>query len=95
MLDTVAGTVGKRVAHRKACPPPTSRFTGRGDILLKLEEYFPDQTSTVKEEQCIFVLYGLGGAGKTQIALTFIERFYQRCGSLSEVYYVWTNPLYV
>jgi hypothetical protein len=83
MVDTVGtGTVGqvldKHGAHSKACPPPTRRFIGRVDILLQLEEYFfPDQGSTAKEEQLIFVLYGLGGAGKTQIALTFIDKFYQ------------------
>jgi hypothetical protein len=69
---------GKPGAHRKACRPPTSRFTGRVDILSQLEGYFfPDQTSIAEKEQHIFVLYGLGGAGKTQIALTFIKRFEQ------------------
>jgi hypothetical protein len=84
MADTVGtGPVGhvsdKHGAHSKACPPPTRRFIGRVDILLQLEEYFfPGQASTAKEEQHIFVLYGLGGAGKTQIALTFIDKFYQQ-----------------
>jgi hypothetical protein len=56
---------------------PTSVFTGREDILKQLDGYFslegPD-----KEKQHIFVLYGLGGAGKTQIALKFVDMFYNR-----------------
>jgi NB-ARC domain len=74
---------GKPGAHRKACRLPTSRFTGRVDILSQLEGYFfPDQTSIAEKEQRIFVLYGLGGAGKTQIALTFIKKFDQWWGRL-------------
>jgi hypothetical protein len=80
MVDTVGTStidqmLGKHGAHRKACPPPTSRFTGQVDILLQLEEYFFPTQTTVKEQH-IFVLYGVGGAGKTQIALAFIEKFY-------------------
>jgi Cdc6-like AAA superfamily ATPase len=56
---------------------PSSVFTGREDILSQLDSYFslegPD-----KEKQHIFVLYGLGGAGKTQIALKFVDKFYER-----------------
>jgi hypothetical protein len=82
------GPVGQpSVKHRvprNTCPPPTSRFTGRSDILMQLEGYFfPDQPSTAEVKQRIYVLYGLGGSGKTQIALKFIHKFYQWCASLS------------
>jgi hypothetical protein len=60
-----------------AVSQPTSVFTGREDILKHLDGYFsldgPD-----KEKQHIFVLYGLGGAGKTQIALKFVDMFSNR-----------------
>jgi hypothetical protein len=88
MIDTVGvSTVGqlsvKQGVRRNTCPPPTSRFIGRADILMQLEGYFFPQPSTAEVKQRIYVLYGLGGTGKTQIALTFINKFYQRWGSLS------------
>ncbi|KAJ7764178.1 hypothetical protein DFH07DRAFT_812156 [Mycena maculata] len=51
------------------CPPPSRIFYGRTAILDKMEEYFNQDLGN----QHIFLLYGLGGAGKTQIALKFIE----------------------
>jgi hypothetical protein len=66
---------------------PTSVFTGREDILNQLDDYFslegPD-----KDKQHIFVLYGLGGAGKTQIALKFVDMFCNRyCGCIKTFYF--------
>ncbi|KAJ7446588.1 hypothetical protein FB451DRAFT_1188678 [Mycena latifolia] len=51
------------------CPPPTRIFQGRQTILEKIHEYFIQK----QPKQEIFLLHGLGGAGKTQIALKFIE----------------------
>ena len=53
----------------KRCPRSLHAFTGRQDILAQMREYFFNDS----QNQHIFVLYGLGGAGKTQIALKFIE----------------------
>jgi len=39
------------------------------DILDKMGSYFNSESTS----QRIFVLYGLGGAGKSQIAFKFIE----------------------
>jgi hypothetical protein len=59
----------------KACPPPTTVFTGRTNILSQLDQYFcPSPTSFDLGKQCVFVLYGLGGAGKSQIAFKFVEK---------------------
>ncbi|KDQ50310.1 hypothetical protein JAAARDRAFT_186325 [Jaapia argillacea MUCL 33604] len=56
------------------CPLPTPTFTGREDILLELHTFFGPSLSSVKcHKQRIFVLHGLGGVGKTQIALKFVE----------------------
>ena len=52
----------------KCCPPPTSVFTGRRDILDQIHACFSDVG-----KRCVVVLYGLGGAGKSQIAFKFIE----------------------
>ncbi|KAJ7115189.1 hypothetical protein C8R44DRAFT_709653 [Mycena epipterygia] len=51
------------------CPPPTRIFHGRQPILQQMHEYFTQNTG----KQGISMLHGLGGAGKTQIALKFIE----------------------
>ncbi|KAJ6547806.1 hypothetical protein DFH09DRAFT_1087554 [Mycena vulgaris] len=51
------------------CPPPSRIFHGRRNILDKMHQFF---TQDLKNQH-IFLLYGLGGAGKTQISLRFIE----------------------
>ncbi|KAJ7438761.1 hypothetical protein FB451DRAFT_158421 [Mycena latifolia] len=57
-------------AYLKICPSPNIHFTGREDILHKMSEYF----STSIGRQHIFVLHGLGGSGKSQIAFKFVEQ---------------------
>ena len=64
----VLGLAGER-PKLKHCPPAVQRFTGRYDILAQMRECFSNDS----RNQRIFVLYGLGGAGKTQIALKFVE----------------------
>ncbi|KAJ7714251.1 hypothetical protein B0H16DRAFT_525160 [Mycena metata] len=51
------------------CPRPSRIFQGRQAMLDKMHQFF----NTDSGNQHIYVLYGLGGAGKTQIALKFIE----------------------
>ncbi|KAJ6471989.1 hypothetical protein C8R45DRAFT_1164663 [Mycena sanguinolenta] len=53
------------------CPPPSRIFHGRRTILEAMHQFFAQDTG----KQKIFVLFGLGGAGKTQIALKFIEEW--------------------
>ena len=57
------------VPERKLCPPPVASFIGRKDILDKMRSYFDAESTS----QRIFVLHGLGGAGKSQLAFKFIE----------------------
>ncbi|KAF8600373.1 FabD/lysophospholipase-like protein [Ceratobasidium sp. AG-I] len=52
------------------CPPPSQTFTGREDILERMRGYFFDESTTGRR---LFVLCGLGGAGKTQLALKFVD----------------------
>ena len=74
-LDHLSGPPGKapRPAGQrpqlKRCPPSVRTFTGRNDILAQMRECF----FTDSRNQRMFLLYGLGGAGKTQIALKFVE----------------------
>ncbi|KAJ7734809.1 hypothetical protein B0H16DRAFT_1695761 [Mycena metata] len=51
------------------CPPPSRMFQGRQAILTKMHQFFAVNPG----KQRIYVLHGLGGAGKTQIALKFIQ----------------------
>ncbi|KAJ6459265.1 hypothetical protein C8R45DRAFT_942293 [Mycena sanguinolenta] len=51
------------------CPPASRIFHGRRTILNAMHHFFAQDSP----KQKIYVLYGLGGAGKTQTALKFIE----------------------
>ncbi|KAF8594217.1 FabD lysophospholipase-like protein, partial [Ceratobasidium sp. AG-I] len=62
-LEPTASRVGRY-------PPPSRAFIGREDILNQMDSYF---SGTGSLERRLFVLYGLGGAGKTQLALKFIQ----------------------
>jgi hypothetical protein len=53
--------------------PSSSRiFTGRADYLEKLRQYFSVLTGEPRERKQ-FLLYGMGGAGKSQICMKFAE----------------------
>ena len=52
-------------------PPSSCLFTGREDDLGKLRQYFGQRDHPSPRRQ--FLLYGIGGGGKTQIALKFVE----------------------
>jgi len=60
----------KRPRRLKTCPAPSRYFIGREDELKQMADYFENG----KREQHIFVLHGLGGGGKTQTALKFVDR---------------------
>jgi len=65
---------------------PTPVFTGRETILSQLDKCFNSmKTSVGLKKQHKFVLYGLGGSGKTQIALKFLQD-YGNC--FSQIYFV-------
>ncbi|KAJ7073170.1 P-loop containing nucleoside triphosphate hydrolase protein, partial [Mycena amicta] len=51
------------------CPLPTKFFQGREGILSQLNTWFQPME---QKDQIVVLLYGLGGVGKTQIALKFI-----------------------
>ncbi|KAJ7712823.1 P-loop containing nucleoside triphosphate hydrolase protein [Mycena metata] len=67
------------------CPPPSRIFCGRQDILNNMHQFFSD-TGT----QHIYVLHGLGGAGKTQIALKFIKESSSR---FSVIFFIDTSTI--
>ena len=56
-------------------PLPTEIFSGREKDLKQMKESFNfPYTSTELRKQRRFVLYGIGGIGKTQLALRFIDQ---------------------
>ena len=69
-------TAGNRTTSDAAIPvkPNSSiRFTGRTNILAKLKEHFTAESNDKLHRRKFFLLYGMGGIGKTQICLRFIE----------------------
>jgi hypothetical protein len=60
----------------QAMPRLTTMFTGRKDILERLARFLdPTKPSVILKTQRVFVLYGLGGGGKTQIMAKFVIEF--------------------
>ncbi|KAJ6548005.1 hypothetical protein DFH09DRAFT_1281722 [Mycena vulgaris] len=66
------------------CPPPSRIFHGRQNILDKMHKFFEQDL----EKQHIYLLHGLGGAGKTQIGLKFIEGL---SGRFSDIFLIDTS----
>ena len=54
-------------------PNPSTRFTGRTEVIAKLKSHFFIDTSDAVQKRKLFLLYGMGGIGKTQICLKFVE----------------------
>ncbi|KAH7869828.1 P-loop containing nucleoside triphosphate hydrolase protein, partial [Lentinula edodes] len=74
------------------CPTSTSKFTGREDILATLDLFFNSSLpNNSRGTQKCFLLYGLGGAGKTQVALEFQRRFKER---FTKIYFITANTEY-
>ncbi|KAJ4492511.1 P-loop containing nucleoside triphosphate hydrolase protein, partial [Lentinula lateritia] len=70
------------------CPRSTLAFTGRNEILESLEKFF--LSTTVPTNQKVFLLYGLGGVGKTQTALKFKQRLSSK-KRLTKIYFIKAN----
>ena len=54
-------------------PNPSNRFTGRTEVVAKLKRHFFGKTNDAVKKRKFFLLYGMGGIGKTQICLKFLE----------------------
>ncbi|KAF8195140.1 hypothetical protein K438DRAFT_1826906 [Mycena galopus ATCC 62051] len=67
------------------CAPPSRIFQGRRAILDKMHHFFKSNNGI----QNIYVLHGLGGAGKTQIALKFI----QESSCFSNIFFIDTSTV--
>ena len=63
-------------------PNPSTRFTGRTEVIAKLKSHFFTNTNDAVHERKFFLLYGTGGIGKTQICLKFVEEMSDRWASI-------------
>ena len=59
-------------------PNPSARFTGRREAIAKLKAHFFTNPGDVVQKRKVFLLYGMGGIGKTQICLKFVEEKSER-----------------
>ena len=53
-------------------PNPSNRFTGCTEVIAELKRYFFSTNDSAHKRKS-FLLYGMGGIGKTQICLKFVE----------------------
>ena len=59
-------------------PNPSTRFTGCTEVIAKLMSHFFIDTNDAVQKRKLFLLYGMGGIGKTQICLKFVEEMSDR-----------------
>ena len=59
-------------------PNSSVRFTGRDDVLALLKNHFRPRDNRQPTARRTFLLHGMGGIGKTQICLKFIEDTFDR-----------------
>ena len=53
-------------------PNPSNRFIGRIEVIAKLKRHFSNADGSARKRK-VFLLHGMGGIGKTQICLKFVE----------------------
>jgi replication-associated recombination protein RarA len=63
----------------KPRPSLVKNFVGRGDVLEAMYRTHLTHRPTNSKEAAVSILYGLGGAGKTQTALRFALEFEEKC----------------
>ncbi|RDB16830.1 Kinesin light chain [Hypsizygus marmoreus] len=86
IINAPSVSVAKIEVSLEHISSPTPFFVGREDILAALDQCFSSsETSVGLKLQRRYVLYGLGGAGKTQIALKFVQQFSDR---FSETHFI-------
>ncbi|KAG9079511.1 hypothetical protein FS749_008462, partial [Ceratobasidium sp. UAMH 11750] len=84
-VERLAGSIPANVAANytlKKCPPPSPAFVGRKEPLSQMHDYFFSSNST---GQLLFVLHGLAGSGKSQLAHKFVDLYKKR---FAEVIYI-------
>jgi hypothetical protein len=75
------------VGRRAVSLPPRRRLAGREELLIGLREAFPGPTSAERTGPDVLVLHGLGGVGKSSVALEYAHRHWAT-GDYSLVWWV-------
>jgi hypothetical protein len=75
-------SANERLPEQWNVPPKNNNFIGRRKLLEKIEDHFSLKTNTAVLTAC----HGLGGIGKTQVALEFVWRHYKKYNGV-----VWFN----
>jgi hypothetical protein len=71
-LDDIPKNISSLKIEYKPRTHSSANFTGRRDYLAKLRDYFSVKPGEPLRRKS-FLLYGMGGIGKTQICLKFTE----------------------
>ncbi len=72
----------ERLPEQWNVPPKNINFIGRRKLLKQIEDYFSEKTTPAVLTAC----HGLGGIGKTQVALEFVWQHYKKYNGV-----VWFN----
>jgi hypothetical protein len=72
----------ERLPEQWNVPPKNSNFIGRSKLLKQIEDHFSQKTNPAVLTAC----HGLGGIGKTQVALEFVWQHYKKYNGV-----VWFN----
>ncbi|KIJ97514.1 hypothetical protein K443DRAFT_105567, partial [Laccaria amethystina LaAM-08-1] len=62
-------------------PNPSTRFTGRTEVITKLKRHFSNANDSAQKRK-FFLLHGMGGIGKTQICLKFVEEMFDHFSTI-------------
>ena len=71
-IPKIPETISLPKIEYKPRAPSSTNFTGRRDYLMKLRTFFEPESNEPHRRKS-FLLYGMGGIGKTQICLKFTE----------------------
>jgi hypothetical protein len=71
-ISKIPNTIPLPKTEYKPMTPSSANFTGRTNYLAKLKAYFSVEPGEPLRRKS-FLLYGMGGIGKTQICLKFTE----------------------
>ncbi|KIL63232.1 hypothetical protein M378DRAFT_80078, partial [Amanita muscaria Koide BX008] len=72
MTSNASASTSDQIPPLPSLKPPSTFFTGRDTYLRALQDHFSPETDCERKR---FLLYGMGGIGKTQICLKFIEQY--------------------
>ena len=79
-VDPISPILQFRNKYYEIPRDPSPFFTGQEEILDQLRgSCLPSSALDTQLQQKRFVIYGLGGSGKTQLCLKFVEDHREKC----------------